>query len=250
MKSSGKSRGLERCGTALVTPFDDKGPHRLRRYRGAGRVADRRRASTFSSLRHDRRVADAVPRRAQGGHGGGRARRQRARAGHRGRGRQPHGAGGLLGARRGRGAGRRHRLGHPDVQPAEPRRAACGTSRPSPRRRTCRSDRLQRRPRARGLDLDVETILRLAEIPNVAGLMEASSDFGKIAQADGELCRGTSPCILGARHDRSALIALGARGVISVAANEIPKEMSDARAGGPGRPPRARRWSSRASTSR
>ncbi len=80
-------------------------------------------------------------------------------------------------------------------------------------------------PGRTSLDLDVETILRLAEIPRVAGLKEASSDFGKIARLmasvpeDFAVFSGTDATAL-------ALIALGARGVISIAANEVPKEMS------------------------
>jgi 4-hydroxy-tetrahydrodipicolinate synthase len=81
-------------------------------------------------------------------------------------------------------------------------------------------------PARSGLDLDVDTILRLAEIPNVAGLQESSSDFGKLAKLmatlppDFAVFSGTDATAL-------ALIALGARGVVSVVANEIPKEMGE-----------------------
>jgi len=80
-------------------------------------------------------------------------------------------------------------------------------------------------PGRTGADLDVETILRLAEIPKVAGLKEASGNFGKIARlmtllpADFAVFSGDDSTAL-------ALIALGARGLISVASNEAPKEMS------------------------
>ncbi|MDQ6892412.1 MAG: 4-hydroxy-tetrahydrodipicolinate synthase [Acidobacteriota bacterium] len=80
-------------------------------------------------------------------------------------------------------------------------------------------------PGRTGADLDVETILRLAEIPKVAGLKEASGNFGKIARlmtllpADFAVFSGDDSTAL-------ALIALGAKGLISVASNEAPKEIS------------------------
>ena len=80
-------------------------------------------------------------------------------------------------------------------------------------------------PGRTGADLDVETILRLAEIPKVAGLKEASGNFSKIARlmtllpSDFAVFSGDDSTALG-------MIALGARGLISVASNEAPKEMS------------------------
>ncbi|MDQ2978762.1 MAG: 4-hydroxy-tetrahydrodipicolinate synthase [Acidobacteriota bacterium] len=79
-------------------------------------------------------------------------------------------------------------------------------------------------PGRTGADLDVETILRLAEVPNVVGLKEASPNFSKIARlltlvpADFAVFSGDDSTAL-------ALLALGARGLISVASNEIPGEM-------------------------
>jgi 4-hydroxy-tetrahydrodipicolinate synthase len=81
-------------------------------------------------------------------------------------------------------------------------------------------------PGRTGQDLDVETILRLAEIPHVAGLKEASSNFGKIARLMSEL-PGEFAVFSGDDSTALAMMALGARGVISVVSNEIPKEMSD-----------------------
>ena len=80
-------------------------------------------------------------------------------------------------------------------------------------------------PGRTSLDLDVETILRLAEIPRVAGLKEASSDFGKIARLMASVPEEFA-VFSGTDATALAFIALGARGVISIAANEIPKEMS------------------------
>ncbi|HEX9149735.1 MAG TPA: 4-hydroxy-tetrahydrodipicolinate synthase [Thermoanaerobaculia bacterium] len=80
-------------------------------------------------------------------------------------------------------------------------------------------------PTRTGTDMDVETILRIAEIPRVAALKEASPNFGKIARL-----MATIPedfvVFSGEDSTALALIALGGRGLISVASNEIPSEMS------------------------
>jgi 4-hydroxy-tetrahydrodipicolinate synthase len=81
-------------------------------------------------------------------------------------------------------------------------------------------------PGRTGMDLDVETILRLAEIPHVVGLKEASSNFGKITRLMAELPREFA-VFSGEDSTALALIALGAQGVISVVSNEIPKEMAE-----------------------
>ncbi len=80
-------------------------------------------------------------------------------------------------------------------------------------------------PGRTGSDLDVETILRLAEIPNVVGIKEASTNFGKIARLM-TLLPSDFAVYSGYDATALALIALGGRGLISVAANEIPGEMS------------------------
>ncbi|HVQ54916.1 MAG TPA: 4-hydroxy-tetrahydrodipicolinate synthase [Thermoanaerobaculia bacterium] len=81
-------------------------------------------------------------------------------------------------------------------------------------------------PGRTAMDLDVETILRLAEIPRVAGLKEASTDFGKIARLMAAVPQDFA-VFAGEDATALALVALGARGLISVAANEIPKAMSE-----------------------
>ena len=81
-------------------------------------------------------------------------------------------------------------------------------------------------PGRTGMDLDVETILRLAEIPHVVGLKEASANFGKIARLMSQLPREFA-VFSGDDSTALAAIALGASGLISVVSNEIPKEMAD-----------------------
>jgi 4-hydroxy-tetrahydrodipicolinate synthase len=79
-------------------------------------------------------------------------------------------------------------------------------------------------PARTGTDLDVEAVLRLAEIPNVIGLKESSLDFVKMSRLASQRPEGF---LLFAGDDRTvpAAIALGAEGTISVASNQIPAEM-------------------------
>jgi 4-hydroxy-tetrahydrodipicolinate synthase len=79
-------------------------------------------------------------------------------------------------------------------------------------------------PGRTGSDLDVETILRIAQIPNVVGLKEASANFTKIARLM-TLVPPDFAVFSGDDATAIALIAHGARGLISVASNEIPGEM-------------------------
>jgi 4-hydroxy-tetrahydrodipicolinate synthase len=80
-------------------------------------------------------------------------------------------------------------------------------------------------PTRTGTDMDVDTILRIAEIPHVAALKEASPNFGKIARLMAAI---PEDFVVFSGEDSTALalFALGGRGLISVASNEIPAEMS------------------------
>src|SRR6266496_549283 len=80
-------------------------------------------------------------------------------------------------------------------------------------------------PGRTGSDLDVETILRLTEIPRIVGLKEASGNFGKIARLMTML---PEDFLVFSGDDSTALaaIALGAKGLISVASNEVPRDMT------------------------
>jgi 4-hydroxy-tetrahydrodipicolinate synthase len=80
-------------------------------------------------------------------------------------------------------------------------------------------------PGRTGSDLDVETILRLTEIPRIVGLKEASGNFGKIARLMTMLPEDFL-VFSGDDSTALALIALGGRGLISVVSNEIPRDMS------------------------
>lgn len=80
-------------------------------------------------------------------------------------------------------------------------------------------------PTRTGSDVDVETLRRLADIPRVVGLKEASPSFGKIVRLMTVLPEDFV-VLSGEDATALALIALGGKGLISVASNEIPKEMT------------------------
>ena len=75
-----------------------------------------------------------------------------------------------------------------------------------------------------GVNIDVATLVRLAEIPTVVGVKEASGNVTQVC----DICRHVlSDFIVLSGDDALTLpiMAVGGRGVISVASNEIPREM-------------------------
>jgi len=80
-------------------------------------------------------------------------------------------------------------------------------------------------PTRTGSDVDVDTLRRLADIPRVVGLKEASPNFGKIARLM-TLLPESFAVLSGEDATGLALIAMGGKGLISVASNEIPREMT------------------------
>ena len=80
-------------------------------------------------------------------------------------------------------------------------------------------------PSRTGTNIEVSTLLRLAEIPNIVGVKEASGNMGQMC----EICRAVPPDFIVLSGDDSLtlpLMAVGGRGVISVASNEAPSEMA------------------------
>jgi 4-hydroxy-tetrahydrodipicolinate synthase len=76
-----------------------------------------------------------------------------------------------------------------------------------------------------GTNIETSTLLRLAEIPNIIAVKEASGNIAQIA----EVCATVPEDFLVFSGDDSitlAVIGLGGVGIISVASNEIPAEMS------------------------
>jgi 4-hydroxy-tetrahydrodipicolinate synthase len=80
-------------------------------------------------------------------------------------------------------------------------------------------------PGRTGCNVDVATLVRLSGIPGVVGVKEAS---GNVAQMC-EICRAVPESFLVLSGDDALtlpLMAVGGRGIISVASNEVPAEMS------------------------
>lgn len=80
-------------------------------------------------------------------------------------------------------------------------------------------------PGRTGCNIDAATCARLATIPTVIGVKEASGNIQQMA----EVCRAVPDDFIVLSGDDAVtlpLMALGGRGVISVASNEIPAEMS------------------------
>ena len=80
-------------------------------------------------------------------------------------------------------------------------------------------------PGRTGCNIDVATLVKLAAIPNIVGVKEASANMTQMC----EICRalpGDFNVLSGDDAFTLPLMAVGGRGVISVAANEAPTEMA------------------------
>jgi 4-hydroxy-tetrahydrodipicolinate synthase len=79
-------------------------------------------------------------------------------------------------------------------------------------------------PARTGVNIDVATVARLAAVPRIVGIKEASANVGQMIEImaavpdDFMLLGGDDPLTV-------AVMAIGGRGVISVASNAIPAEM-------------------------
>jgi len=79
-------------------------------------------------------------------------------------------------------------------------------------------------PGRTGSNVEPATLARLATIPNIVGVKEASGNISQMA----DVCHVVPPDFLVLSGDdviTLPLMALGGRGIISVASNEIPAEM-------------------------
>jgi 4-hydroxy-tetrahydrodipicolinate synthase len=79
-------------------------------------------------------------------------------------------------------------------------------------------------PGRTGVNVDVATLARLAEIPTIVGVKEASGNVTQMC----EVCRAVPSDFIVLSGDDALtlpLMAIGGRGIISVASNEIPAEM-------------------------
>jgi 4-hydroxy-tetrahydrodipicolinate synthase len=80
-------------------------------------------------------------------------------------------------------------------------------------------------PGRTGCNIDPATLVRLASIPNIAGVKEASGNMTQIC----EVCASVPDTFIVLSGDDALtlpLMAVGGRGIVSVASNEIPGEMS------------------------
>jgi 4-hydroxy-tetrahydrodipicolinate synthase len=80
-------------------------------------------------------------------------------------------------------------------------------------------------PGRTGLNMNAETTLRCAEIPNVVAIKEASADLSQCMEIISNAPRGFR-LLSGEDNLTVPLIALGAKGVISVTSNVVPNEFS------------------------
>ena len=81
-------------------------------------------------------------------------------------------------------------------------------------------------PGRTGTNIEPATLARLAEVPHIAGVKEASGNIAQIA----EVCNSVPESFSVFSGDDSGtlpVIALGGVGIISVASNEIPREMAE-----------------------
>ena len=79
-------------------------------------------------------------------------------------------------------------------------------------------------PGRTGVNVEPSTLARLAQIPNIVGVKEASGNVTQMC----EICRAVPADFLVLSGDDALtlpLMAVGGHGIISVAANEIPAEM-------------------------
>jgi 4-hydroxy-tetrahydrodipicolinate synthase len=80
-------------------------------------------------------------------------------------------------------------------------------------------------PGRTGCNVDPATLVKLSGIPNVIGVKEASGNIQQMC----EICRALPPDFIVLSGDDAItlpLMAVGGRGVISVASNEAPRQMS------------------------
>ena len=79
-------------------------------------------------------------------------------------------------------------------------------------------------PSRTGVDIPVSVYKRLSRIPNIAGVKEASTDMVKVARTIREC--GNDLYVWSGNDDLAvAAMALGAKGLISVASNVVPEEV-------------------------
>jgi 4-hydroxy-tetrahydrodipicolinate synthase len=80
-------------------------------------------------------------------------------------------------------------------------------------------------PGRTGVNVDVATIVRLSEVPNIVGVKEASGNVTQMC----EICRAVPEDFLVLSGDDALtlpVMSVGGHGIVSVVSNEVPAEMS------------------------
>ena len=80
-------------------------------------------------------------------------------------------------------------------------------------------------PSRTGVNLLPQTVARLSEIKNIVGIKEATGDMKQVSEVI-RLCGDRLNVISGDDFTTLPLLALGGKGVISVSANVVPKDVS------------------------
>ena len=76
-------------------------------------------------------------------------------------------------------------------------------------------------------DLSTDTVLRLAQIPGIVGIKDATSDLVRLVDLQNRLPSAREFALYSGNDDTAlAFMLLGGHGVVSVTANVVPKEMS------------------------
>ena len=81
-------------------------------------------------------------------------------------------------------------------------------------------------PGRTGINIDPKTLVKLASLSNVVAIKEASGNISQIVQMKA-LCRDSIDIYSGNDDQIVSIMSLGGKGVISVLANIIPKEMHE-----------------------
>jgi len=77
-------------------------------------------------------------------------------------------------------------------------------------------------------DLATDTVLRLAEIPGIAGIKDATSDLVRLVDLQRRLPAGREFALYSGNDDTAlAFMLLGGHGVVSVSANVVPKQVAN-----------------------
>ena len=81
-------------------------------------------------------------------------------------------------------------------------------------------------PGRTGTNIEAETIARLAEIPEIVAVKEATGSLEQMIKIQ-DLCGDKIEILSGEDHLILPMLSIGAKGVVSVIANIMPQEMSD-----------------------